>query len=220
MIAVALASFASYPFSRKIYSFLSAPLRGALPQGSELIFIGVTEAFFTYIKVAVLSGIVISSPFVFYQIWSFVSPGLYPQEKRVVLPVVFASTIFFSIGIAFGYFVVFPFGLKFLMRFSSGYVRPLPSMGMYFSFAIRMLLAFGFIFELPVVVLFLSRAGVVTYDGMKRFRKYAIVLSFVIGAVLTPPDVVTQLLLAMPLLLLYELSVWVAKAFGRERSEE
>ncbi len=194
------------------------PLIKALPEGSSLVFLGVTEAFFTYVKVAILSGFVVSSPFTFYQAWAFISPGLYPEEKRIVLPLVLASTVFFTLGVSFAYFVVFPFGLKFLMAITHGYAKPLPSMGLYFSFAIRMLLAFGFVFELPVVTFFLSRAGIVDYEKMKRFRKYAVVLCFVVGAVLTPPDIVTQLLLAGPLLLLYEISVFVAKVF--ERKEE
>ncbi len=215
-IAILIATVASYPFSKKLYYLLSLPLKKALPQGSNLIFIGVTEAFFTYIKVSLLSGVVVSSPYVLYQIWAFVAPGLYPHEKRVVKPLVSASTLFFLLGVSFGYFVVFPYGLKFLLRFGGRDVVPMPSIGLYFSFAVKMLIAFGVIFELPVVTFFLSKFGIVSYEKMKSFRKYAVVLSLIVGAILTPPDVVTQILLAMPLLILYEISVWVAKIFGRK----
>ncbi len=216
IVALLIASLISYIFSKKLYYILSIPLRKALPSQGELIFIGVTEAFFTYIKVSLLSGAVLSSPYILYQIWAFVSPGLYPHEKKAVKPLVFASTVFFLLGVLFGYFVVFPYGLKFLLKFGGSGVRPMPSIGLYFSFAVKMLLAFGIIFELPVVTYFLTRLGIVNYRKMKAFRKYAVVLSLVVGAILTPPDVITQILLAAPLLVLYEISVWVAKAFERK----
>ncbi|MFH1626016.1 MAG: twin-arginine translocase subunit TatC [Pseudomonadota bacterium] len=217
-IAVGIGFVASYFFSKRIFTILMQPLLDVLPPDGSLIFTGLAEAFFTYLKVSLLAGIFVASPVVLYQIWSFISPGLYQKEKRYVWPFVIFSTIFFAGGALFGYFIVFPFGFKFFMGFATEAIRPLPSMKEYFSFSTKLLFAFGIVFELPLFVFFLSKIGVVNAKMLTSQRKYAIVIIFIASAILTPPDVMTQLMMAVPLLLLYELSIWVAKVFGK--SEE
>ena len=176
--------------------------------------------FFTYLKTAFVAGIILVSPYIFYQIWLFIAPGLYKNEKKYVVPFVIFSTILFAGGSLFGYFVVFPFGFKFFMGFANEYIQALPSVKQYFSFAIKLLFAFGIIFELPVVVLFLARMGLVTSGFLRKNRKYAILLTFVMAAILTPPDVVTQCMMAGPLIVLYEISVLIAKFAQKKESPE
>jgi len=180
-----------------------------------LVFTGLTEAFSAYLKVSLLTGIFIASPVVLYQIWSFVSPGLHEIEKRYVFPFVLFSTIFFVGGALFGYFVAFPSAFKYLMSFATETIRPLPSVKEYLSLSIGLLFAFGIVFELPLFVFFLTKIGVVDAKMLPSKRKYAIVIIFIVAAIVTPtPDAVNQLIMAVPLFLLYELSIWVAKVFG------
>jgi sec-independent protein translocase protein TatC len=188
--------------------------------GDKLIFTGLPEAFFTYLKVALLSGIILSTPVIFYQFWVFVAPGLYEKEKRHMIPIVFLSTFFFVGGSFFGYFIVFPYGFKFFLGFASEIIRPLPSMREYLSFASKLLLAFGLVFELPLIITFLAKLGMVSVSFLKKNRKYALLLFFVGAAILTPPDVVTQVMMALPLILLYEISIIGARIFGKKKSEE
>lgn len=194
------------------------PLLQALPAGSSLIFTSVPEAFFTYLKAAFLAGIFFSSPFILYQIWAFVSPGLYEREKKYVLPYIIVSTCFFILGAAFCYFIVFPIIFRFFLSFASEFIRPLPAIREYLTFSIKLLLAFGLLFQWPALILFLSRMGVVSSKTLSQNRKYAILAIFVVAAILTPPDLVSQLLLAGPLLLMYEASIWMAKIFGQKET--
>jgi len=219
-IAVAAGFVVCYFFKERLFGILMQPLVVSLPPKSTLIFTSLPEAFFTYLKVSLLGGIFLSAPLVLYQLWTFVSPGLYRNEKRYVIPFVLFSTIFFVGGALFGYFVVFPFGFKFFLGFTTEYIRPMPTIKEYFGFAAKLLFAFGVIFELPLFVLFLARIGLVNAKMMRKYRKYAILMVFVASAILTPPDVMTQLMMAGPLLILYEISVWVASAFGRKAKEK
>ena len=207
-----------YYFSETIFAFLTKPLTDVLPEGTNLIFTSITEAFFTYLKVGLLAGVFIASPFILYQIWAFISPGLYKKERRALIPVTFVSFILFLVGAAFGYFVVFPFGFKFLIStYTTDVIRPMPTMREYFSLVMWMLLAFGVIFELPVVIYLLSRFGIVTHKGLRKFRRYAILGAFILGAILTPtPDIFNQTMMAGPLIVLYEISIWVAYFFGKK----
>ncbi len=220
VIAIAVGFIVSYFFSKQLFEILMKPLIVSLPPKSTLIFTSLPEAFFTYLKVSLLSGIFLASPVVLYEMWAFISPGLYKHEKRYVVPFVLFSSIFFIGGALFGYFVVFPFGFKFFLGFATDYIRPMPTIKEYFGFCAKLLFAFGVIFELPLLVLFLSRIGIVNEKMLRKQRKYAILLVFVASAILTPPDVMTQLMMAGPLLALYEISIWVAKVFGRKRVEE
>ena len=195
------------------------PLVKTLPPGSSLVFTAVPEAFFTYFKAAVLAGVFFSSPFLLYQLWAFVSPGLYRREKKYVLPYLFVSSFFFLLGAVFCYFVVFPTIFRFFLSFATDNIRPLPSIREYLTFTIKLLLAFGLLFQWPPLVLFLARMGVVSASFLSQNRKYAILIIFVIAALLTPPDLVSQLLLAGPLIAMYEGSIWMAKIFGRKEKK-
>nr|WP_319395913.1 twin-arginine translocase subunit TatC [uncultured Desulfobacter sp.] len=217
-IAVASGFAVAYFFKEKLFEWLTAPLVTAMAKGgnAKLIFTGLPEAFFTYLKVALLGGIALSTPVLFYEFWMFVSPGLYRDEKKYLLPIIFLSLIFFIAGSSFGYFIVFPYGFQFFLGFTTETIQAMPSMKEYLSFASKMLLAFGFVFELPLVLTFLSRMGLVTPAFLKKNRKYALLLFFVGAAVITPPDVVTQIMMAMPLILLYEVGILGASLFSRK----
>jgi len=219
-IAVGVGFVLSYGFKEKLFQILTRPLIRVMQTGDKLIFTGLPEAFFTYLKVAFLSGIILAAPVIFYQFWMFVAPGLYDKEKRLMVPVVVLSTFFFVGGAFFGYFIVFPYGFKFFLGFASETIRPLPSMREYLGFASKLLLAFGVVFELPLIITFLARLGMVSVSFLKKNRKYALLLFFVGSAILTPPDVVTQIMMAFPLLLLYEISIIGARIFGKKNSEE
>ncbi|MBW2575070.1 MAG: twin-arginine translocase subunit TatC [Deltaproteobacteria bacterium] len=219
-IAVGIGFVLSYGFKEKLFQILTRPLISVMQTGDKLIFTGLPEAFFTYLKVAFLSGIILAAPVIFYQFWMFVAPGLYNKEKRFMAPIVFLSTFFFVGGAFFGYFIVFPYGFKFFLGFASEIIQPLPSMREYLGFASKLLLAFGLVFELPLIITFLARLGIVSVSFLKKNRKYALLLFFVGAAILTPPDVVTQVMMALPLIVLYEISIIGAKIFGKKKSEE
>ena len=217
--AVGIGFVLSYGFKEKLFQILTRPLISVMKTGDKLIFTGLPEAFFTYLKVAFLSGIILATPIIFYEFWMFVAPGLYNKEKRLMFPIVFLSTLFFVGGSFFGYFIVFPYGFKFFLGFASETIQPLPSMREYLSFASKLLLAFGVVFELPLVITFLAKLGMVSVSFLKKNRKYALLLFFVGAAILTPPDVVTQVMMALPLMVLYEISIVGAKIFGKKTSE-
>jgi sec-independent protein translocase protein TatC len=209
-----------YFFKEQLFQVLAQPLISAMGAGDKLVFTGLPEAFFTYLKVALLAGIGLAAPVIFYQFWMFVAPGLYQTEKKLMIPIVILSTFFFVGGALFGYFIVFPWGFKFFLGFASDTIQPLPSMKEYLGFATKLLLAFGIAFELPLVITFMARMGLVSVDFLKKNRKYALLLFFMGSAILTPPDVVTQVMMAFPLMFLYELSIVGARVFGRKRWDE
>jgi sec-independent protein translocase protein TatC len=217
-IAVGGGFAVSYAFKEKLFQILTAPLVTAMEESgnAKMIFTGLPEAFFTYLKVSLLAGIVLATPVLFYQFWMFVSPGLYRTEKKYLLPVVILSIFFFVIGASFGYFIVFPYGFQFFLGFATDTIQAMPSMKEYLSFASKMLLAFGFVFELPLVLTFMARMGLVTVPFLKKNRKYALLLFFVGAALITPPDVITQIMMALPLMVLYEISIIGARIFGRK----
>jgi len=217
-IAVGIGFVIAYFFSERLFLLLITPLKAVMPEGDQLIFTNLPEMFFAYIKVAFIAGILAAAPLIFYQLWMFVAPGLYQKEKKLVIPFVVSSTILFVGGALFGYFIVFPFGFKFFIGFANEYVKALPKVKEYFSFSVKLLFAFGIVFELPVVVFFLAKIGLVTPDLLRRKRKYAILLTFALAAILTPPDVVTQLMMAGPLIILYEIGIMVAK-LARKKKE-
>jgi len=218
-IAVGIGFAVSYVFKEKIFEILTYPLISVMKADSKMIFTGLPEAFFTYLKVAFLSGILAASPVIVFEFWMFVSPGLYQKEKKLLIPVIILSSVFFLGGALFGYFVVFPYGFKFFLGFATDEVRMLPSMREYLSFASKMLLAFGLVFELPLVITFMARLGIVNVDFLKKNRKYAILIFFIGAAILTPPDVVSQVLMALPLMALYEVSIFGARIFGKRKIE-
>jgi sec-independent protein translocase protein TatC len=215
-IAVGAGFALCYAFSESIFDILSAPLLKMMPTGGSLIFTSVAEAFFTYMKVAFIAGLILASPFVLYQVWAFVAPGLYRHEKKYVIPFVLAGSFFFAIGILFAYYVALPVGFKFLLGFATDFIKPMPSMKEYLSFSIKFLLAFGLIFEFPVVLVLLARIGVIDAKTLARQRKYAILLIFIFAAILTPPDIISQVILALPMIGLYELSILLSRIFGKK----
>ncbi|MGD9368079.1 MAG: twin-arginine translocase subunit TatC [Desulfobacteraceae bacterium] len=215
-VAVGVGFAASYAFKEKLFYILVAPLQKAMKSGDTLIYTHLPEAFFTFLKTALISGILLASPILLYQFWMFIAPGLYDREKRLLIPILLLSTLFFTGGALFGYFIVFPWGFKFFLSFATDTIRPMPSMREYLSFAAKLLLAFGIVFELPLVITFLAKLGIVSVEFLKKYRKYAILIFFVGAAMLTPPDVVTQIMMALPLMLLYEISIIGARVFGKK----
>jgi len=215
-IAVAIGFVVCYGFKEKLFEIITLPLMSVMEKGDQLIFTGLPEAFFTYLKVAFWAGMILAGPVIIYQFWMFVAPGLYKNERRIMVPIVVLSTFFFIGGALFGYFIVFPWGFKFFLSFASESIKALPSMKEYLSFATKLLLAFGLVFELPIVITFLARLGLVTVPFLRQNRKYAVLLFFVGAAMITPPDVVTQIMMAFPLMLLYEISIWGAIMFGQK----
>ncbi|MFO7816382.1 MAG: twin-arginine translocase subunit TatC [Thermodesulfobacteriota bacterium] len=219
IIAVVICFAACYYFSETLFRMLMDPLVRTLPEESTLIFTSLPEAFFTYLKISLVAGIFLGSPYIFYQIWQFIAPGLYDSEKKYLIPIALFSAVFFVTGALFGYFIVFPFGFEFFMGFTTELIRPFPTLKEYLSFSIKLLFAFGFIFELPLFIFFLARMGLVSAESLKRKRKYAITIAFIVAAILTPPDLITQTFMAGPIIILYEIGVWVAKAFGRKKEK-
>jgi sec-independent protein translocase protein TatC len=203
--------FFIWPGSGYIYDLLAAPLMSALPEGAKMIATGVITPFMVPVKVTALAAFLVALPYVLYQAWAFVAPGLYEHEKRLALPLVVASTVLFLMGIAFCYFFVFQKVFSFIHSFAPKSITPAPDIEAYFSFVITMFIAFGVTFEIPIIVIVLVRMGVVSIEQLKNARPYAIVGAFVIAAVVTPPDVLSQLMLALPMCLLYEAGLFFAR---------
>lgn len=220
LIAACIGFLACYSFAEQLFLLLMDPLTQQLaPSGGSLIYTGLPEAFFTHMKVAAIAGLFLVSPYVFYQLWMFIAPGLYEGERKWIVPIALCSALCFVAGAFFGYYIVFPFGFQFFLGYATEFIKPMPSVKEYFSFATSMLFAFGFIFELPLFMLFLSALGIVTAKTMRKYRKYAILGNFIVAAILTPPDVVSQLLMAGPLCLLYEIGILVSAIFGKKTQE-
>jgi sec-independent protein translocase protein TatC len=215
-IAVGAGFLVCYGFKEPLFDILLYPLLRVMPEGGKLIFTGVPEAFFTYLKVSFLAGILLASPVLLYQFWMFVAPGLYKKERHVLGPIIAVTSLFFIGGALFGYFVVFPSGFKFLLGFGTDYIRTLPSMREYLAFSTKLLFIFGLLFELPVLLACLAWMGVVPVPFLKRSRKYAVIFSFVAAAFLTP-DVVSMILMAVPLMILYEVGILGGTLLTRRR---
>ena len=216
-LAIGVGFIISYIFASKIFEILMKPWIAALPEGrhATLIYTAPHEAFFVNMKVAFIAGTLLAVPVIIWQIWRFIAPGLYANEKKYMLPVIFFSCICFISGGLFGYFVVFPAAFKFFASFASDYITPMMRTTEYLAFANKMLLCFGLAFELPVFAFFLAKLGILSSDFLRRKRKIAIVAIFILAAILTPsPDVVSQLLMAGPMLVLYEASVWIVYFFA------
>lgn len=216
MLVVFLALFY---WARDIYTFLAAPLMSVLPEGSSMIATEVTAPFFVPIKVTLMVSFLIALPYILYQIWAFIAPGLYQNEKRLVFPLVASSFLLFFIGMAFAYFAVFPVVFGFLAKMTPDGVSMMTDIDKYLSFTLTMFLAFGITFETPVIVLVLVSMGVFTLEQLRNARPYIIVGAFVIAAIFTPPDVVSQLFLAFPLWILYEFGMFLAGFLKKEREK-
>ncbi|MFQ5465402.1 MAG: twin-arginine translocase subunit TatC [Thermodesulfobacteriota bacterium] len=220
-VAVGVGFCVSYYFSEFLYDLLTGPLMPALPEGTDfLAFTGVVEPFFVYMKVGLLGGAILASPVVLYELWAFVAPGLYSGERKWFVALVFSSVVLFAAGTLFAYFVVFPFAFKYLLGYSSESLKPVLSMGLYFSLVTRLLLAFGAVFQLPLAILVLARLGIVTPGQLIGWWRYALISILIASALITPtPDVFNQLLMAGPLIFLYGVSVVAAALFGRKKKE-
>lgn len=219
-ITVVVMFFACFSFYEPILEWMMAPVKHALPVGTSMIAVEIQETFFTAMKVAFFAGFIISLPVIFWQLWLFLAPGLYDHEKKLVVPFVFFATLMFLLGASFAYYIVVPIGFDFLIAFGNSVVSVLPSIGKYVGFFTKLLIGFGIAFELPVITFFLAKIGLVNDQMLKDFFRYAVVLIFIVAAVLTPPDVISQVLMAAPLLILYGVSIYIAKVFNPAQKEE
>jgi sec-independent protein translocase protein TatC len=218
--AIAVGMAISFFFIQRIVDFVMKPLNALLPQGSSFISYEMTEGFMLYMKIAALSGLLLAAPVVILQFWLFIAPGLYSHEKRFAIPFVFLGTFFFLLGAAFSHYFVFPFAFTFFANFfdTDSYVKFMPSIGPLFAAYVKMLLALGIVFQMPTVVFFLARMGMVTARWLMRKTKYAVLIIFVVAAVITPgPDVISQTIVAAPMVLLYGLSIIIAWLFQKKK---
>jgi len=212
-IALGIGFGVCYFFKDFIFDIITRPLTEVLPKNSHLIYIGLTEAFFTYMKIAFFASLIITSPYILYQIWKFISPGLLPKEKKYVVPFVVSSTSLFLAGILFGYFVVLPPAFNFFVSFNNEYLQAMLSFKDYLSLFVTFLLGFGLSFQMPIFIFFMTKLGIVNPKMLSKQRRYAVLIIFVVAAVLTPsPDALSQILMAIPLMFLYEVSIFVSRS--------
>ena len=215
VLVVFIVLFAIWPGASAIYDFLAQPMMNAMPEGSKMIATGVITPFMVPMKITMVVALLVSLPWVLYQAWAFVAPGLYMHEKRLVAPLIISSSVLFLLGVAFCYFFVFGTVFKFINDFAPKSIAVAPDIENYLDFVLMMCLAFGLTFEVPIVVIVLVRMGMVSVEKLKEIRPYVIVGAFVVAAVVTPPDIMSQLFLAVPLCLLYEVGLLVAPLFER-----
>ena len=221
-IAVGAGFLICYYLSDSIFEILTAPLINNIQNihvEGTLIFRSVAEAFFTYMKVGFVAGLMLASPFILYQIWGLVVSRLDQGKRRYVLLFVLGGSLFFALGILFGYFVALPFGCKFLLRYASNTIKPMPDMNEYLSFSVKFLLTFGLVFEFPILLLILARIGVINAKMLVQKRRYAILLIFIFAFIISPPDIISQVLTALPLMGLYEVSIVLCKIFPKGPEE-
>jgi sec-independent protein translocase protein TatC len=219
VLAVVVIFVCLFPWAQDLYALLAKPLLAALPKGGQMIATEVTTPFFVPIKVTMMASFLLALPWVFYQAWAFVAPGLYQHEKRLGVPLVIASVILFLLGMAFAYFLVFPVVFGFIVGVAPAGVAVMTDIGKYLDFVMTLFMAFGITFEVPVAVVLLVRMGMVSVTKLREIRPYVIVGAFVVGAIFTPPDIISQFMLAVPLWVLYELGIVVAAMMGKTRPE-
>jgi sec-independent protein translocase protein TatC len=212
-IAIAFAALAVFPGPSGLYDLLAAPLVAHLPAGATLIATNVISPILVPLKITLMAAFMLALPIVLYQVWAFVAPGLYSHEKKMVMPLVVSSTLLFVAGVAFCYFLVIPGMAKFIQAFAPASITAAPDIEQYFGFVLTLFFVFGVAFEVPIAVIVLARLGVVTIDQLRKFRGYFIVGAFVIAAIVTPPDVISQLALAIPMCILYEVGIIAAQFF-------
>ncbi|MBS0544719.1 MAG: twin-arginine translocase subunit TatC [Proteobacteria bacterium] len=215
LVAVGVVFVCLMPWAGDIYDILAKPMMATLPTGTHMIATGVVTPFFVPVKVTMMVAFVLALPVVLYQAWAFIAPGLYAHERRLAVPLVIGSSVLFLLGMAFCYFFVFGTVFKFIAEFAPKSIVPAPDIEQYLSFVMSMFIAFGITFEVPVIVILLVKAGIVDIAKLKEIRPYVIVGAFVVAAIVTPPDVVSQCMLAVPMCLLYELGILLAKLVSR-----
>jgi sec-independent protein translocase protein TatC len=212
-VGIAFAALALWPSPSGLYDLLAAPLVAHLPKGATLIATNVISPILVPLKITLMAAFMVALPVVLYQVWAFVAPGLYSHEKKLVLPLVVSSTLLFILGVAFCYFLVIPGMSRFIQAFAPASITAAPDIEQYFGFVLTLFMVFGIAFEVPIAVIVLARMGIVTIDQLKKFRGYFIVGSFIVAAVVTPPDVISQLALAIPMCILYEIGIVAARVF-------
>lgn len=218
VVAIVIGCVVSFVFIQRIFEFLIVPMQKMLPPGGSFIATEGPEVFMFYIKIGALAGLILAMPFVIWQLWLFIAPGLYSHEKRFAIPFVLFASLFFFAGAAFSHYIAFPWTWKFFLSFESDFVKFMPKLGPAFSLYVKMLLGFGVIFQMPTIVLILSRMGMITAGFLIRNIKYAVLIIFILGAVLSPGgDVVSQSLMAGPMLVLYAISIGIAWVFGKRK---
>ncbi|GAB6183942.1 twin-arginine translocase subunit TatC [Thermodesulfovibrio hydrogeniphilus] len=237
LVALLIAFLLTFSFSEYIFKILLFPLnytpQFSLKEGlvfvldqkiqnTKLVFLGPAEAFWMNMKIALVTGFLLTLPVVFYQLWKFISPGLYPHERKYILPFVLTATALFMIGVTFCYLIVLPFAMSFLLNYKVGdFLMPMLSVGLYIDFLLKFLLAFGFVFELPIIIVITTRMGIITPQTLKKYRRLALVLAFVVAAIITPtPDAFNQTLMAVPMIILYEVGIWVSILLNKKKEEK
>lgn len=217
IIALAIAFVATYYFKEQIFHFLMLPFIKVMPEKSSFIFISVTEAFVTYFKISIVAAVFFAAPVLLYEFWMFVAPGLYEKEKKYVYPFIFFGSLCFVSGGLFCYYVVMPYLFRFFVSYAADFITPMPDLKSYMGFTLKMLIMFGLLFEMPLLAFFLSKAGIINARMLSSKRRYAILGIFILAAIITPPDVVSQILVALPVWGLYEISIIIARVFGKKK---
>lgn len=220
VLAIVILFVVLFPWAQDLYALLARPMLASLPKGGQMIATEVTTPFFVPMKVTLMTAFLLALPWVFYQVWAFVAPGLYQHEKRIGVPLVVASVILFLLGMAFAYFLVFPVVFGFIVGVAPEGVAVMTDIGKYLDFVMTLFMAFGITFEVPVAVVLLVKMGMVSVAKLREIRPYVIVGAFVVGAIFTPPDIISQFMLAVPLWVLYELGILVATLVSRTAPEQ
>ena len=220
VLAIVVGFGVSFYFRDALYHILSDPMRKLLPPGGKFIITNPPEYFFMTLKVAFVAGLLFTLPFIIYQLWLFITPGLYKKERKLAIPFVVVATALFYIGAVFAYFLVFPVVFKFFMQITPSDVLPMLSVNEYVSLVLKLMVAFGAVFETPIIIVFLGLLGIVNSSMLKRGRRYFVVLAFVIGAIFSPPDVLSQIMMGLPLLVLFESSIHVLAAIEKRRKAQ
>ncbi|OPY75326.1 MAG: Sec-independent protein translocase protein TatC [Syntrophorhabdus sp. PtaU1.Bin058] len=216
IVATGIAFILTYYFKEKIFAFLMEPFVKVMPEKSSFIFTGVTEAFITYFKISFVAALFVSAPVILYEFWMFVSPGLYEKEKRYVYPFIVLGSVCFICGALFCYYIVMPLVYRFFVSYAAEFIIPMPDLKSYMGLTLKMLIMFGLLFQLPLVAFYLAKAGIIHHRMLSSKRRYAILAIVIVSAVITPPDVSSQLLIAIPLWGLYELSIVIVRVFGKK----
>ena len=206
-------------FSEVVFTFISAPIRAALPPGTPLVFLNAPDVFFTYLKIALVLSLFATAPITFYQLWAFVAPGLYKNERRAFMGYFISSLFLMISGAAFAFYVVFPLIFEFFLGFSNDLIQAMPAIKEYLTLALKLLFAFGLSFQIPIIIMLLVRLGLVDSYALAEKRRYVIVWAFILAAVLTPPDIISQTLLALPMLLLYEVGILLSRYAAKQSDE-
>ncbi len=221
VIAIVLGFLVCVAFSEHLFSFWAAPVIKLLPKDSSLVFTGLPDPFFVYLKVDFVTAVFLALPLIMYQIWLFIAPGLLEKERKLAIPFVFSATALFFLGAIFAYFIVFPAAFKFFLGYSTPELKPMIAIREYVSLVMLLMLSFGLVFETPIIIVFMGLLGIVDSAFLKKGRRYFVVIAFIIGAILTPtPDVINQSLMAVPMLLFYETGIFILSLIEKKRARE